>query len=166
MEIEYRIATINDLEEVCSLFSSAVETMIQNKIFQWDEIYPTERDFRKDIDAGQLYVGVIENQIAVVYVVNQKYDEQYVNGNWKHATEPFYVLHRMCVHPAFQNKGVAHRTLLHIEEQLAGWGIHAMRLDAFSENPYALRLYKRLGYVTVGHTDWRKGRFYLMEKYF
>lgn len=97
--------------------------------------------------------------------MNQDCDEQYRNGNWKHVGEPYYVVHRMCVHPAFQNQGIARRTLLHIEEQLAGWGIHAIRLDAFSENPYALRLYEHMGYDKVGCADWRKGRFYLMEKY-
>lgn len=166
MEIQYRTAATEDLKEICSLFNSAVDNMIRNGIFQWDEIYPTENDFRDDIAKSQLYVGVIEGRIAVVYVINQDCDEQYTNGNWKHVGEPYYVVHRMCVHPAFQNQGIARRTLLHIEEQLAGWGIHGIRLDAFSENPYALKLYEHMGYARVGYADWRKGRFYLMEKYF
>lgn len=166
MDIQYRIAGLEDLEEICDLFDNAVNTMIQNNIFQWDEFYPTENDFRKDIDRGQLYVGVIEGRIAAVYVINQKSAEEYINGAWKYAGEPYYVLHRMCVHPLFQNQGVARRTLLHIEEQLAEWGIHVIRLDVFSRNPYALKLYENLGYAKVGYADWRKGRFYLMEKYF
>ncbi|MDE6844799.1 MAG: GNAT family N-acetyltransferase [Lachnospiraceae bacterium] len=166
MEIQYRIAAPEDLKEICELFDSAVSTMIQDNIFQWDEMYPTEKDFRKDIDRGQLYVGMIEGRIAVVYVINQKSAEEYINGAWKHAGEPYFVLHRMCVHPVFQNQGIARRTLLHIEEQLAGWGIHVIRLDAFSKNPYALKLYENLGYAKVGYADWRMGRFYLMEKYF
>lgn len=166
MDIQYRIAVSEDLKEVCSLFDRAIDTMIQNKIFQWDEIYPAEHDFRQDIDRKQIYVGTADGRIVVVYVINQECDEQYINGNWKYAGEPHYIVHRMCVHPDFQNQGIARRTLLHIEEQLIDRGIHAIRLDAFSENPYALRLYKNLGYAKVGYADWRKGRFYLMEKYF
>lgn len=45
-----------------------------------------------------------------------------------------------------------------------GYGI-INRLDAFTENPFALKLYDNLGYSRVGYADWRKGRFYLMEKY-
>lgn len=166
MDIQYRIAVLEDLNEICSLFDSAIDTMIQNNIFQWDEMYPTEKDFQTDIDRKQLYVGMAEGRIAVVYVVNQECDEQYVNGDWKYAGEPYYIIHRMCVHPDFQNQGIARLTLLHIEEQLISWGIHVIRLDAFSENPYALKLYGNLGYAKVGCADWRKGRFYLMEKNF
>lgn len=165
MDIQYRMGTLEDLQEICDLFENTVKTMIQNKIFQWDEVYPTRWDLQKDIDRRELYVGVMEEKIAVVYVINQESDEQYANGAWKHADMPYYVVHRLCVHPIFQKQGVARWTLLHIEEQLAGRGIHAIRLDAFSKNPYALKLYEKLGYVKVGHADWRKGRFYLMEKY-
>ena len=37
-------------------------------------------------------------------------------------------------------------------------------MDVFSENPFALKLYKRNGYQVRGCADWRKGRFFLMEK--
>lgn len=93
-------------------------------------------------------------------------DEQYIKGAWKYADVPYYVIHRLCVNPAFQNQGIAGWTLKHIEEQLTEWGIHAIRLDAFTENPYAIKLYEKMGYAKVGTVDFRKGRFYLMEKYF
>ena len=166
MEIEHRIANPNDLNEICSLVGNAIDTMVRQNIFQWDEVYPTREDFQKDIEKGQLYIGLIDKHIAVVYALNQEYDEQYKNGNWRYKNEPFYIIHRLCVNPAFQNMGVAKSTLLHIEEELKTIGIHSIRLDVFSENPFALKLYNNLGYTKVGHADWRKGRFYLMEKYF
>ncbi len=166
MDIQYRMATLEDLQEICNLFDDAVETMIQNKIFQWDELYPTKKDFRKDIEREQLYIGILDERIAAVYVINQRCDEQYIKGAWKYADVPYYVIHRLCVNPAFQNQGIAGWTLKHIEEQLTEWGIHAIHLDAFTENPYAIKLYEKMGYAKVGTVDFRKGRFYLMEKYF
>ena len=53
----------------------------------------------------------------------------------------------------------------HIEKTLKAQGIEAVRLDAFTKNPYALKLYERCGYHNVGMAHWRKGDFYLMEKY-
>lgn len=53
----------------------------------------------------------------------------------------------------------------HIEAELRQCNIEAIRLDVFSENPYALKLYQNMGFIKTGHADWRKGRFYLMEKY-
>ena len=40
----------------------------------------------------------------------------------------------------------------------------SVRLDVYSENPYALRLYQGNGYMKRGYADWRKGRFFMMEK--
>ena len=60
--------------------------------------------------------------------------------------------------------GIAKTTLSHIEQELWKSNIEAVRLDAFSENPFALSLYQKAGYEKVGVADWRKGRFYLMEK--
>lgn len=53
---------------------------------------------------------------------------------------------------------------LAIENDLKRQGISAIRLDTFSGNPFALRLYAKMGYEMIGHVDWRKGRFLLMEK--
>lgn len=54
--------------------------------------------------------------------------------------------------------------MLEVESMAMKNGIKAIRLDAFTENPIALRLYEKLGYNIAGYADWRKGRFALMEK--
>lgn len=55
--------------------------------------------------------------------------------------------------------------MLHAEEDALSMGFQAIRLDAFSENPFALKLYGNRGYSRAGYADRRKGRFYLMQKY-
>lgn len=165
MKLEYRTASLNDLEEIWNLVRNAVSTMIQQNIFQWDAVYPNEDAFRKDIEKGQLTVGTIDKQIAVVYVLNQECEEEYKNGKWKYENEPFCVVHRLCVNPIFQDRGVGRAVMLHMEKAAAAMGFRSIRLDAFTGNPFALKLYDKLGYERVGYADWRKGRFYLLEKY-
>lgn len=89
---------------------------------------------------------------------------EYANGIWHTPGEPFRVVHRLCVDPACQGQGVGRQTMQHIEEMVWAAGIHVICLDVFSSNPKALALYENMGYCRVGHADWRKGRFYLMEK--
>ena len=43
-------------------------------------------------------------------------------------------------------------------------GYDAIRLDVFSLNPYARRLYEKNGFIKRGHAHWHMGEFYLMEK--
>lgn len=166
MTLMYRKASSNDMGEICRMVQSAIGTMERNHIFQWDYLYPAKEDFQEDVDKSQLYLGVVDGQIAVVYALNQTFDQEYENGKWNYQNEPFYIVHRLCVNPAFQNKGIAKSTLLHIERQLKEMGIHVIRLDVFSRNPFALKLYRSLGYSETGYADWRKGRFILMEKRF
>lgn len=52
----------------------------------------------------------------------------------------------------------------YIESKLRNEGIKSIRLDAFTKNPYAIKLYKNLGYNIAGIAEWRMGKFYLMEK--
>lgn len=163
--LDYRRADINDLNAIIAVIQDAIITMEKNNIYQWDELYPTKDIIQKDIESGHLYIGMADKNIAVIFVLNQECDDEYRNGNWAHPDREYFVIHRLCVNPLYQNRGVAKRTMLFIEEQVTAMNIFALRLDVFSENPYAIKLYEDMGYSKTGHADWRKGRFYLMEKY-
>lgn len=164
MNIQYRKATIEDLYEIMEMIKFAVFTMENSGIYQWDEVYPDKSTIKSDIENGELYIGKIDGRTAVIYVINQFFDDEYKNGEWQYPNVDFRIIHRLCVHPDFQNKGVAKAVMQHIETKLRKSGVEAIRLDAFSENPYALRLYESFGYKTEGFADWRKGKFHLMEK--
>lgn len=165
MMIEYRLANLTDLNEIIVLVDHSIINMGKNNILQWDELYPTREDFTEDIEQESLFVGLCEGKIVVIFVLNQQSDEAYRNGKWLYPDREYYVIHRLCVNPLFQNKGVGKQTMQYIEKELKSKNIQAIRLDVFSQNPYAIKLYKDLGYFKVGHADWRKGLFYLMEKY-
>lgn len=165
MDIEYIKATLENLYEIMELIKSAVISMNQAQIYQWDEVYPDEATIRQDIENNELSIGIVESKIAVIYVINKSCDEEYNNGDWQYPDTEYRIIHRLCVHPDFQNKGVGKITMEYIESELSNEGIESVRLDAFTKNPYAIKLYKKLGYKITGYADWRMGRFYLMEKY-
>lgn len=164
MEIRYRRAEERDIDDVCRLVSRAIDNMERHNIFQWDNIYPARDVFIEDIRKKELFVGIRQHEIVVIYTINKECDAAYQNGNWQYPHSEFRVLHRLCVHPDHQNSGIAKSTLCHMEAELKKQNIEALRLDVFGENPFALRLYRNQGYRDVGYADWRKGRFYLMEK--
>ena len=154
----------SDLGEIQKLIESAIIEMERNHIFQWDEIYPSIKDFAEDLNNGTLFIGTEGDEIAVVYVLNKDQDEEYFKADWTYKGESFCVLHRFCVNPKFQNRGIAKSVLSQIEEELRQRNIKAIRLDVFTENPFALRLYEKAGFHKTGTADWRKGKFILMEK--
>lgn len=163
-EIIFRKANIGDLVHVVKIYKNAINRMEKNNILQWDDLYPNEVILKDDILKEQMLLGEINNKIASIVVLNKNYDEEYKNGNWNYKDLPFAVVHRLCVNPDFQNKGIGNNTMLSIEKLLKIDGIETIRLDAFSLNPYALSMYEKLGYKKVGEVNWIKGLFYLYEK--
>lgn len=174
MKLIFRKAELCDAKPVFDFVRNAVNLMISQKIFQWDEIYPTYEDFERDIKNGEAFVAefaenTTENfenhkKIAAIYVLNKECDEAYKTGKWQYDGKDYVVIHRFCVNPEFQHKGVGFKVCSHILERAKNDGIKAVRLDVFSQNPYSLRLYEKLGFKTTGRADWRKGKFLLQEK--
>lgn len=164
IKILFQRAELSDLQEVVALFQNAIDNMNKNNILQWDELYPDEEVLRADIEKKEMFVGRYQNRIASVYVLSDEYDAEYDHADWQYPEASFIILHRLCVHPDFQNRGIARETMEQLEQQVRESGIETIRLDAFSDNPYALRLYYGLGYHKTGTANWRKGLFYLYEK--
>ena len=163
---EYRLGRQEDLDAVCELIQKAIAEMDRQGIHQWDEIYPARCDFEKDIKNETLYLAFVKDKLAALYVISSECDEQYRRGRWEGEDETACVLHRFCVSPEYQNKGIGRTVLRHIEEQTRKMGYESLRLDTFTENPFAQKLYLHNGYEPRGQATWRKGIFDLMEKRF
>ncbi|MDR3259870.1 MAG: GNAT family N-acetyltransferase [Fusobacteriaceae bacterium] len=155
---------VEDIEKIFKIFRSAILEMEKNGIMQWDEIYPDITIIENDLKNEDLSVGKINNEIAVAYTINKNCFDGYINGNWSYKGDKYIVLHRICVNPKFQNNNIGSRTITHIEGTLKKSGTESIRLDAFPKNPYAIKMYQKLGYKNVGDLTLRKGAFILMEK--
>ena len=161
-----RKAAMGDLPEVVSLFKKAIREMNDRAIHQWDNIYPNQSTLKNDIENDAMYLLMIDHEIAAVFVLNRECSPEYAAADWKGGASSFAVVHRLCVHPDYQNKGIGTRAMIAAEAILKSGGVESVRLDAFSENPAALRLYQKLGYLKVGSVNFRKGLFFLYEKIF
>ena len=153
-----------DFPELKALYRAAIKWMDEQRVYQWDEVYPDGRVICEDISRGMMEVGRIGERIAVAYSIELCKRGGYESAAWRYDEPVFAVLHRLCVHPFDQGKGVARETMAHMEEYVRSVGVFAVRLDAFSQNPAALRLYESRGYKKAGEIAYRKGLFYLYEK--
>lgn len=164
MELQFRPAMPEDLDALAQMYGAAIEEMRRQGIDQWDERYPDRQILAEDIDAGEMTLGFLDGALACAYVMNRECDPEYADGAWAHPGADFRVLHRLCVDPALQGRGIARQAVGHMEARAHEQGVNCVRLDVFSENPCALHLYRRLGYHPAGEVRFRKGMFHLMEK--
>ena len=162
--IKYRLGKLEDIEAITVLIQGAIKEMEKHNIYQWDELYPTAEDFELDIKKENLYLAEENEKIIALYVISGESDEAYNNAEWKYPRETSLVLHRFCVSPSFQNRGIGKKVLNKIESQIKSMGYESIRLDVFTKNPYAQKLYRNNGYEVRGAAEWRKGRFDFMEK--
>jgi GNAT superfamily N-acetyltransferase len=160
-----RLAVERDLNPLCNLLQDCIENMRAHGIDQWDDVYPSRGTLATDIQSGTAYVAALFNaDLAGFLVLNDYQDPEYADVAWSINGVPIAVVHRLMVHPAHQQQGLARFLMRFAEERAMILGYGAIRLDAFSANPRALRLYQGLGYRDAGGVTFRKGAFRCFEK--
>ena len=164
MEIEN--AALQDVSSVMQLLSLCTQHMRAEGIYQWDEIYPNRQVVEDDARAGSLFViqhdGICIGSVAL----NDVQSEEYRLVPWRCVGGRVLVIHRLCVHPDWQRRGVGRRLMDFTENFAAEHAFACIRLDAYTGNPRALSLYERRGYACVGQVFFprRKLPFNCYEK--
>lgn len=163
MRYDFRKADMGDIQYILELFRRAVDYLCAQNIDQWDELYPDLTTLKNDIDCGHMYVLCEGKNIVAAVAINDLEIEGYEEGFWKDNGKAA-VIHRLCVDPKHQGKGLGRTTMDYAEGLIEQEGYTSVRLDVFSQNPKAYQLYKKLGYDYTGEVTSRKGCFFLMEK--
>ena len=152
-----------ELDSVMALVGDAIHDMISNGIHQWDEAYPTRNIFEEDITAEELYCVKLDQTIVGVVALNNNQPFEYSRIRWSENDKPL-IIHRLCIKPGFQRKGLAKLLMLFAENYAVEQHYSSIRLDAFTCNPKALGLYDSLNYIRKGIVEFRKRDFYCYEK--
>ena len=146
------------------LIRSAIQEMERNNIHQWDEIYPDKDIILSDINAGNLYAAIENRSIVGIVTLNEEQPSAYGAISWSSKIRRPLVVHRLCVEPDFQRRGVAKYLMRYAEKYGLENNYGSIRLDAFIDNRMAVGLYDSLDYERKGIVRFRKGRFYCYEK--
>jgi ribosomal protein S18 acetylase RimI-like enzyme len=164
--MQIRLATKEDLPSLMALVRRVVPLMRATGNLQWDETYPNETVFQRDIDLDQLWVSVVDSNIAAVAAVTMDQEADYTQVGWN-IEEPAIVVHRLAVDPAFRGQGAAGALMQKAEEVAVERGITVLRVDTNTQNEATQRLFPKLGYALAGEIslEFRPGlRFLCYEK--
>jgi len=161
-----RRATREDVAALMDLLRRVVPLMRAAGNLQWDESYPNESVFERDIHKGQLWVAEIDGSVAGVAALTTDQEPEYTQVGWD-VEEPAVVVHRLAVDPAFRGAGVAAALMEKAEAVAAERGIAVLRVDTNTQNEATQRLFPKLGYALAGEIGlgFRPGlRFFCYEK--
>jgi ribosomal protein S18 acetylase RimI-like enzyme len=155
---------IKDIDSIMTLINEAVSDMQRNGIDQWDEIYPDKKVITDDIVANSLYGIRTEGNIAGIMALNEYQPQEYQSMHWDDSNGHALIVHRLCIHPRFQGRGLAKLLMQFAETYAEENNYTSIRLDAFIDNKKALGLYSSLKYNRIGIVKFRKGYFNIYEK--
>lgn len=141
-----RKAKLSDISQIMGVARACTRDMIDRKIYQWNDAYPSRSVFEKDVDRNELYVIEIGKTVVGAIVISSLMDEEYKAVRWLTENGPNVYIHRLCVHPKYQGQGLAGRMMAYAEKRATEGGLASVRLDTFSQNKANQRFYEKRGY--------------------
>lgn len=152
------------LMDAMKIIKKSIVRMRNFRIDQWDSVYPNLDILRADIESGNAYGYLEDDELWAYFVLDEKQLPEYFNLKWKITDGKQLVVHRLVVEPVHQGKGIAQACMIFAEQYAMQNGYRSIRLDAFAENKQALSVYNKLCYEKIGTINLRKGLFFCYEK--
>ena len=140
---------IIDLLEIFELTKSCGKYLADKGIFQWNEFYPSLAVLEKDIAFNQIYKLTIEYKIVGIIVLTVIEDIEYKSVHWISKNSPNLYIHRLAVHPNFQQLGYAQKLMDFAEQFATENGYKSVRLDTFSGNARNMKFYEQRNYTKL-----------------
>ena len=141
---------LHELPEVTQFYAEVTSDLRKKGIDQWDRFYPNRFVMKNDLKNGTLFGIKEEKQLIGAIVLDKNENKQYMKLQWNdHSGRPL-IIHRLAVHPIHQGKGLGKRLLNFAEEYALKKGYTSIRMDVYSQNPGAVRMYERAGYQVRG----------------
>lgn len=158
-------AELSNLRNIMEIIGDTVEEMKSYNNTQWDENYPQSKDFKKDIDQGNLYIDIEDEDIKGFICINYIEPDEYKDIKWS-SNESCMVVHRMAVNPKFRNNGVGKKLMNFAEEFAIKNGIRYLKTDTYSTNIKMNSLFIKFNYRLVGEMNFlgKEKSFYCYEK--
>lgn len=144
----FRLAEMNDLPQIKSMYREIVRQMDANGIRIWDDVYPCEF-FEADIQNGHLYLLLDGGALVSAFALcPSSAGESHVA--WRDSRARALYLDRLGVNTAWAGKGVGSLMLAKAAERAKALGAEYLRLFVVDSNTPAIRLYQKNGFTQAG----------------
>ena len=146
-------ATMEDLDAIWQMYVDVCEQQAHDAYGpRWTlGVYPTREDVAAHIAAGELYVALLDGQMAGAMALVCHEDPEYAEVPWTTPAAPdeVAVIHLLCVPP----RARGHRLGLFLTQEAVrlarAAGKQVIHLDVVPGNLVASRIYESVGFVHV-----------------
>ena len=154
-----RFAREEDREAIMSLYRS----MIGTEGCTWDDNYPSDECFSKDLEGNDIIC--MEEDGIIVSALSFDKDEDVAGLDvWTKELEPSKEFSRMVVREQYQNRGIARQMLTEGMRILRERGYRSTHYLVSPGNKKALNSYIKLGFNKVGEREYAGHDWLCYEK--
>lgn len=138
-KMEFRLAVLDDLEQLKDMYRQIVKNMNENNIKIWDDVYPFEF-LEDDIKNNQMYILIDKNEIISAFVLCNTNDGE-KEVQWSYDSDLPIYLDRLGVNPKYNNRGIGSFMISKAKETAKSLGNKYLRLFVVDINIPAVNLY-------------------------
>lgn len=148
--------TAQETTRVGEIYANCARHMNDKGLYNWTSEYPSVKEAIIDQEKGILYGIYDEDTLIGVISLDQTPAQEYRTVAWKYPIEESLCVHRVAVDPHFRRRGAAGKLLKYADAMASERGLNAIRIDSFSKNHRAVRLYLKHGYELRGEIYYEK----------
>ena len=143
--MDFRLAVMQDLLQIKSVYKNIIEKMNREQIQIWDDIYPCEL-FDEDIRNNRLYVLLDIDEIVSAFALCDKNSgDKFVE--WQDNQCRALYLDRLGVNVNYARMGIGNLMLKRAKETAKYLGAEYLRLFVVDINEPAIQLYVKNGFI-------------------
>ncbi|MCE5284828.1 MAG: GNAT family N-acetyltransferase [Pelosinus sp.] len=160
-----RKAHYTDIKEIMNIIRDTVVEMHSDGNTQWDETYPQENDFLKDIQKGDLYVCERDGNLVGFACINKIEPPEYMGLPWS-KKDTAMIIHRMAVSQYYRRSGIGTELMAFADQFAVQNNVQYLKTDTYSINTKMNTMFLKCGYKRAGEMIFRSKEkpFYCYEK--
>lgn len=153
--MKIRRSTLHDVAQIMVIINDAKTYLASQNIDQWQNGYPNAEQVENDIEKGESFVVVNDDDtIMATSMFTLRKEPTYkeiLEGNWLISEDKVYgVVHRMAIKKEYRKLGLATFLFDEFHQQLKNQNIKSLKIDTHENNVGMQSLIKKLGYKYCG----------------
>ncbi len=142
--------------EIFKLYEKTIAHMESQSLTQWKwGVYPNTKIITDDLSNGYSFLLFDDETLIGAFALNQEEAPEYREVPWMYGTRPI-VMHRFVIDPDYQNRGIGLQAMELMKDLARETGYDCLRLDTYSQNTAALKLYEKAGFRKSGQVFFRE----------
>nr|WP_309758314.1 GNAT family N-acetyltransferase [Flavobacterium sp.] len=156
MNYHFRKAELSEITAIWAILKDAIARRKQDGSTQWQDGYPNPEIIQKDIEKGQGFILVLDENIIGYYaiLINNEPAYKAIEGKWITNTD-FVVVHRVAIATNHLGQGYAKMIMKHIENFAINNSIYSVKADTNFDNIAMIKIFENSGYAYCGEIYFR-----------